>query len=438
MQIIKKNPIPVYILLFVLFSNIFFGYGFQIFNIFNIPINYIFLIIFIFFLKIQKSANYLFQINLFNLIILFIIFNFFKLLMSYSSYGIYAIRDSTYVFDLFFIVISFSIFHNYFDTSKILKVLNLIFYLTLIFIFMWFFKDFFQSFSIRVGSPTGASADLFFNFSTIALLSIWFAFYNLILFPNEKNHSKKYLLFFLLIAFSVVFFQRRSIYLCLVAIFFISLFFNKRETLKVFIILMIGSLIIPLANLFGISFTGYLGEVSSIFFFVEHFLSALPGYKHNNEIFESTSGTANLRLDFWKYVIETQLSNIKFLFFGQDYGAPLVYFKATGGIPVREPHNMYLTVFARTGLFGLIIFILIHFRLLAIWIYSFKLSLKKEKRKENQILIFLGIYLLFIYIIGLTDSVLVANYHSIVFNIFWGIVISIYFKLKENENTSNT
>ena len=99
---------------------------------------------------------------------------------------------------------------------------------------------------------------------------------------------------------------------------------------------------------------------------------------------------------------------------------------------------MYLTVFARTGLFGLIIFILIHFRLLAIWIYSFKLSLKKEKRKENQILIFLGIYLLFIYIIGLTDSVLVANYHSIVFNIFWGIVISIYFKLKENENTSNT
>ena len=59
MQIIKKNPIPVYILLFVLFSNIFFGYGFQIFNIFNIPINYIFLIIFIFF-KIQKSANYLF------------------------------------------------------------------------------------------------------------------------------------------------------------------------------------------------------------------------------------------------------------------------------------------------------------------------------------------------------------------------------------------
>ena len=82
---------------------------------------------------------------------------------------------------------------------------------------------------------------------------------------------------------------------------------------------MIGSLIIPLANLFGISFTGYLGEVSSIFFFVDHFLSALPGYKHNNEIFESTSGTANLRLDFWKYVIETQLSNIKFLFFGQDY-----------------------------------------------------------------------------------------------------------------------
>ena len=57
MQIIKKNPIPVYILLFVLFSNIFFGYGFQIFNIFNIPINYIFLIIFIFFFKNSKISK---------------------------------------------------------------------------------------------------------------------------------------------------------------------------------------------------------------------------------------------------------------------------------------------------------------------------------------------------------------------------------------------
>ena len=43
---------------------------------------------------------------------------------------------------------------------------------------------------------------------------------------------------------------------------------------------------------------------------------SLEKSKNDNEIFESTSGTANLRLDFWKYVIETQLSNIKFLFFG--------------------------------------------------------------------------------------------------------------------------
>ena len=438
MEIIKKNSIPVYILLVVLFSNIFFGYGFQIFNIFNIPINYILLAIFIFFFKIQKSANYLFQINLFNLILIFIIFNFIKLMMSYSSYGMYAIRDSTYVFDLFFIIVSFFVFNNYFDTSKILKILDFIFYFTLIFIFIWFFRDFFQSFSFRVVSPTGASADLFFNFSTIAVLSLWFAFYNLIFSSDEKKNSKKYLLFFILIAFAVVFFQRRYIYLCLISIFSISLFFNKRETLKVFLILIIGSLLIPLANFFGFSFSEYLGEVNSIFFFIDHLLTSLPGYQPTNEIFNTTSATAKFRYDSWKFVINTQLSDIKFLFFGQDYGAPLIYFTATGGIPVREPHNMYITVFARTGLFGLIIFILIHFRLLSIWIYSYKVSLKKEKKKENKILIFLGIYILFIYLIGLTDSVLVASYYSIVFNIFWGFIISIYFKLKENENTSNT
>ena len=99
---------------------------------------------------------------------------------------------------------------------------------------------------------------------------------------------------------------------------------------------------------------------------------------------------------------------------------------------------MYLTVFARTGIFGLMIFLIIHFKLLSIWIQSYKLSLIQKKYTDNKILIFLGIYFLFIYIIGLTDSILVANYYSIVFNIFWGWVISIHYKLKKNENSSNT
>ena len=41
MQIIKKNPIQ-FIFYYLYYFQIFFGYGFQIFNIFNIPINYIF------------------------------------------------------------------------------------------------------------------------------------------------------------------------------------------------------------------------------------------------------------------------------------------------------------------------------------------------------------------------------------------------------------
>ena len=437
MKINKKNSLPLNILIFILFTNFFFGYSFQILNIISIPINYIFLVLLVFFLKFHLSSIYLFKLGIYNFILIFLIFNIIKLIISYPSYQIYALRDSTYAFDLLFIVISFTIFTNLQNNYKIINIINYFFYITLVFIFFWFFRDFLTKFSLTINSPTGAQADLFFNFSTLSLITAWYAFYKLI-FDSNKVNINRYLFFILLISFSLIFLQRRSIYLCLILVFIISLFFNNKETFKVILILLIGSLLIPLLNFLGISLTGKIGDVDNIFFFFEHFLSALPGYNYENEIFETTSDTANLRLVFWKFVIKTQFSNINFLIFGQDYGAPLVFFKSVGGIPVREPHNMYLTVFARTGIFGLMIFLIIHFKLLSIWIQSYKLSLLQKKYIENKILIFLGIYFLFIYIIGLTDSILVANYYSIVFNIFWGWVISIHYKLKKNENSSNT
>ena len=197
-------------------------------------------------------------------------------------------------------------------------------------------------------------------------------------------------------------------------------------------------MVIPILNYIGISLEGKIGKISNIFFFVEHLASALPGYAGNDNEFIVSSGTAEKRLEFFSYVLQKQLSNLYLFLFGSGFGQPLVDFVATGGIIVREPHNMYLTIFARSGFIGFILFLLINLRLIKIWLETYNFLKIKKNSLNYKLLIFSGIYFLFIYVMGLTDSTLSNNYYSINFYILWGLVISLNNLCRLNENFSNS
>ena len=101
---------------------------------------------------------------------------------------------------------------------------------------------------------------------------------------------------------------------------------------------------------------------------------------------------------------------------------------------------MYLTIFARTGLIGSLIYIILTYKLILVWIEAYKISRKKMYLNENKILLFLMVYIISIYIGNISDSMLTSNYYSIIFNISWAIIIIVYLKLKKkiNENFTNS
>ena len=114
-----------------------------------------------------------------------------------------------------------------------------------------------------------------------------------------------------------------------------------------------------------------------MFFFFDHLASAIPGYDGVNNRFEVTSNTAQKRIEFWSYVLKTQFSNLYTIFFGNGFGSPLVNFIAIGEVTVREPHNMYLTIFSRSGLVGFLFFIIMNLKLISIWFEVFNILKKK-------------------------------------------------------------
>lgn len=422
------------ILFFLLFCNIFLGWAFQILTIVNIPINYIFLILLLMLTINKKTINNLKTIKLYNILFFFIIFNLIKLFNDFFLYGLIAIRDATFFIDHIYILITLGIFVADEDLIKLNNILKYFFYSVFIFIFCWIFKDFFISLSPTVTSPTGMKANLLFNFSTLPFITTWFSFY-LFVYPQVDKPIFKYLVLIFLLFFSLIVFQRRFLYLGLIILFCISFIYQRKIVYKISIIFLVLFLILPLLSSLGITFSGKLGEVSNIAFFYNHLASSFSGYESQSDMFDISQGTANQRIEWWSLVLNNQFSDFKKLLFGSNFGVPLIDFVGYQYISIREPHNSYITIFARSGLVGFILYSILNIKLIIIYINTLKHLNEHKFYFEKQILIFLGIYIMFIYSMGLADSVIAYSFYSIPMNIFFGIVLFIHINLNKSINT---
>ncbi len=104
------------------------------------------------------------------------------------------------------------------------------------------------------------------------------------------------------------------------------------------------------ASLFPLAPSGRLGQVTPEFY-VEH-VGTLLGREGPG------AGTIRHRLDWYRHTWDLAWRTPYGVFVGVGYGVDLTGgFTVTGGIPVRQPHNDYLEVFARTGVIGLCLFI---------------------------------------------------------------------------------
>ena len=133
--------------------------GFQIFTISSIPINYIILIALFFFINIRVSFDIL-KHNKINILFLFLLLNLMRLIYDFQNHGLIAIRDATYIIDIFFLLISayFFSFKEMYDRFD--KFLKICFFTVILYIIFWFLKDLVIIFSPNVTSPLGQDANL--------------------------------------------------------------------------------------------------------------------------------------------------------------------------------------------------------------------------------------------------------------------------------------
>ena len=112
---------------------------------------------------------------------------------------------------------------------------------------------------------------------------------------------------------------------------------------------------------------------------------------------------------------------------------PLTDFSHSLGIIVREPHNSYISIFARQGFIGLILWLWMHIVFFKTWARHYKFALEKNLN-EKYILLFLMIYIILVLITSVGGSVLLYPCFAIPYYFFWGVILKICFNLNIMKN----
>jgi len=422
-------------MLFIVFSNFFFGWAFQNFTISFVPIVYVFLLLLLLNSKLSTNLKILQDVGLLNIFLFYLMYNLGKLSINYFEYGLVAVRDGTFVLDSLFVLVSLSFFSSIEPT--ITKILKICFLYSFMFILFWFIRDSVIFLSPTITSPLGGQTNLFFNFSTINVTCGFFAFYSY-LFLDSNNKKFIYFLFFLI--FSLILLPKRMIYIWYISAFLYLIFIDKKNINFTFKLLSV-FIVFYIIDLIGFFSIFKVKGINFFDFFKSHLLSTIPTFEINNidDFFVGSQSTVSWRIDKWTMTISNVMATFNTFLFGLPFGVSLTDFYNTQGMQTREPHNLYITIFARTGLIGFILFSILHFKIIRILYKAYIKSLILRNKATNKLMILFTIYVLFIFGGGgISSSILSATYHSTQFYLFVGIWISIYFKLLKDENLSNT
>ena len=422
-------------MLFIVFSNFFFGWAFQNFTISFVPIVYVFLLLLLLNSKLSTNLKILQDVGLLNIFLIYLMYNLVKLTINYFEYGLVAVRDGTFVLDSLFILVSLSFFSSIEPT--ITKILKICFLYSFMFILFWFIRDSVIFLSPTITSPLGGQTNLFFNFSTINVTCGFFAFYSY-LFLDSNNKKFIYFLFFLI--FSLILLPKRMIYIWYISAFLYLIFIDKKNINFTFKLLSF-FIVFYIIDLIGFFSIFKVKGINFFDFFKSHLLSTIPTFEINNidDFFVGSQSTVSWRIDKWTMTISNVMATFNTFLFGLPFGVSLTDFYNTQGMQTREPHNLYITIFARTGLIGFILFSILHFKIIRILYKAYIKSLILRNKATNKLMILFMMYVLFIFGGGgISSSILSATYHSTQFYLFVGIWISIYFKLLKDENLSNT
>jgi len=351
------------------------------------------------------------------------------------EYGMWALRDATHVIESLYLIIGFAMVGRLDVMERFFRWVPIFLCAAVLYSFGYPFKTELQNFSPVITSGSGHDVSLFFNYTNTSMLLLLAAAY-LILYANKKPHHILYMIAAgALLMAAILLFQARTVYLQVIALFVFFLFYKRKSLGKsVVALVIVGLSIIGLSSL-GLQYEGRLGQMASLEFLINHFVS-IAGVE--SEGVEASAGGVAQRLGWWSDLFHRWTEGVGPLIFGLGYGFPLIDFSGRGRV-VREPHNSYISIVARMGLIGIIAWLWMHLLMLRAWVKAYQCCKRLHWKAGMDRLRLLMVFFVLAWVYALGEDAFEKPFVAIPYYFLWGIVLRLSYQLKVDPDvfTSN-
>jgi len=345
-----------------------------------------------------------------------------RALSAVPEHGMWALRDASHVIESLFLWVGFVFAGAPGAIDRLFVWLRRILGIACLYAFSYPWREELGALSPTITAAAGYQATIFFQYIGIGQLVLWEAVRRLIGRPGGSI-----LVPGLLIAYSIGIFQARTLYLQLIAIVLMLLWYRGKTFKKMSLALVVCVLAFVLLAEFGEEIKGRVGGTVSLEFIGRHF-TAIAGIESEGLV--GPARGVGTRIGWWMNIYEKLTTSPENLLFGLGYGFPLIDFRGSGGIIVREPHNSYISILGRLGLFGAILFAWAHVCLVRTWFHAYNLCRQAGYRLGQDRLFLLMVYFVLVWVYSIGEAAFEMPYIAIPYYFFWGVVLHYRLHLK--------
>ena len=353
-----------------------------------------------------------------------------RALVDFSMHGAWALRDAAHVVESLFLIVGFVFASDPRYSDKLFEWLPKFLVLAVAYGAMYPFRWEIWQISPTIVAGNGYEVPILGSMANTPFLLILAALY-LMLFHGGRALAN--IVAVLLLGYTIAMFQARTLYLVIIAVF-LFVGFHRRSTLgNMGLLFYMAALMLGLITVLGVQIQGRLGETFSFDFLIQHFLAIFGMSSTEYEGVASAAEGVDQRLGWWLNILNRLTGSVYTLLLGLGYGVPLTDFAGLEGVVVREPHNSYVTVFARTGIIGGVAWFSMIAGLLFFWLRTFRLARSLGWREGENRLLILMVFFISIFVLALGEDGFEKPYNIIPFYFFWGVVLRMGVQLERDE-----
>lgn len=354
-----------------------------------------------------------------------------RAIVDYGLHGTWALRDAAHVIESLFLLAGF-VFAAYPSTfEKFFRWLPKFLVVGVAYGCLYPVQNEISTMSPTIMGANGFPVPIFGSMITMPFLMILGATYLMLWYGNRLLPN---VIAVLLIGFAVVTFQARTLYLVLIAMFAFLVWYRRSTIGNVAIFVYLSGMLLAVITLVGLQFQG--GRLSASFdfhFLTAHFMAIFGYCPPGQEAVCAAAEGVGQRLGWWQSIFDKMLADPYHLLLGLGYGVPLTDFYGHGGVRVREPHNSYISIIARTGIVGAIAWAAMMVLMVRAWHRTFRRTVEIGWREGQNRLMLLMVFFISLWVLAIGEDGFEKPYNIIPFYFFWGIVLRMGLLLERGE-----